>query len=70
MPILRVRRTGRSLGLSLPRALVEKMDLSPGDEVRVELVKLPAYLALAGRLRGKITADTFTRLSNEGEHLA
>ena len=70
MPRLIVRRSGNSLGLALPYQLVREMELAPGDELLVHLEKVPSYLGLEGRLKGRMTADEFTRLSNEGEELA
>ena len=67
MPKLTVRRTGNSLGLALPRELARDLGLIPGDEVMVELEKVPRLASLAGRLAGRLTALEFTRLSNEGE---
>jgi len=64
-----VRRSGNSIGLPLPHALVRELGLAPGDEVLVEIERLPQLLRLAGSLKGKITADEFTKLSNEGEEL-
>jgi len=64
-----VRRTGNSLGLALPHELVRELGLAPGDIVVVELQPVPRLAALAGVLKGRITADEFTRLSNEGEDL-
>jgi antitoxin component of MazEF toxin-antitoxin module len=69
VPKLVVRRTGNSLGIPIPHAIVRELGLAPGDEVLVEIERLPQFLALAGRLKGKITADEFTKLSNEGEEL-
>jgi len=69
MPKLMVRRTGNSLGLPIPHAIVRELGLAPGDEVLVEIERVPQLLALAGSLKGKITADEFTKLSNEGEEL-
>ena len=70
MPTLTVRRTGNSLGLPLPSELVKSLGLSPGDEVLVQLERLPPPVSLAGILKGRITAAEFTRMSNEGEELA
>ena len=64
-----MRRSGNSIGLPLPHALVRELGLAPGDEVLVEIERLPQLLRLAGSLKGKITADEFTKLSNEGEEL-
>jgi antitoxin component of MazEF toxin-antitoxin module len=69
MPKLVVRRTGNSLGIPIPHAIVRELGLAPGDEVLVEIDRVPQFLALAGSLKGKITADEFTKLSNEGEEL-
>jgi hypothetical protein len=69
VPKLVVRRTGNSLGLPIPHELVRELGLSPGDELMVRLERIPKPLTLEGRLKGKITADEFTRLSNEGEEI-
>lgn len=69
MPKLVVRRTGNSLGLPIPHEIVRDLRLAPGDEVLVQLERVPQLMTLAGRLKGKITADEFTQLSNEGEEL-
>jgi hypothetical protein len=70
MPTLVVRRTGNSVGLPIPHELVHDLGLTPGDEVLVKIERIPAYHALGGKLKGRLTADEFTRLSNEGEELA
>lgn len=69
MPKLVVRRTGNSLGLPIPHEIVRDLGLVPGDEVMVQLERIPKFISMAGRLRGRMTADEFTRLSNEGEEL-
>jgi len=69
VPKLVVRRTGNSLGLPIPHAIVRELGLAVGDEVLVEIERVPQLLGLAGSLKGKITADEFTKLSNEGEEL-
>jgi antitoxin component of MazEF toxin-antitoxin module len=67
MAKLVVRRMGNSVGLSIPRELVHDLELAPGDEVLVTIERIPSYRTLAARLRGKIAADEFTVLSNQGE---
>lgn len=67
MTKLVVRRTGNSLALPLPRDLVRSLGVAEGDLLNVELERVPDLLQLAGSLKGRITADEFTRLSNEGE---
>jgi antitoxin component of MazEF toxin-antitoxin module len=69
MPKLIVRRTGNSLGLPIPHEIVRDMGLEVGDEVLVQIERVPQLMRLAGSLKGKITADEFTELSNEGEDL-
>lgn len=70
MPKLIVRRTGNSLGLPIPHEIVQDLKLVPGDELIVQMERIPKFVAMAGRLKGRMTADEFTRLSNEGEELA
>jgi antitoxin component of MazEF toxin-antitoxin module len=69
MPKLVVRRTGNSLALPIPHELVRELGLAVGDEVLVQIDRVPQLMELAGSLKGKITADEFTKLSNEGEEL-
>ncbi|MFZ1024226.1 MAG: hypothetical protein WAN87_08830 [Thermoplasmata archaeon] len=69
MPKLVVRRTGNSLGLPLPREIVRDLALAPGDELLVRFERVPRLLSLAGKLKGRLTAQEFTRLSNEGEEV-
>jgi len=69
MPKLVVRRTGNSLGLPIPHEIVRELKLAPGDELLVQMERVPKFLTMAGRLKGRMGADEFTRLSNEGEEL-
>ena len=69
MPKLVVRRTGNSLGLPIPHEIVRDLKLAPGDELFVQLERIPKFLTMAGRLKGRMSVDEFTRLSNEGEEL-
>ena len=69
MPKLTVRRTGNSLGLPIPHEIVRDLRLSVGDEIMVTIRPIPKIESMAGRLKGRLTADEFTRLSNEGEDL-
>jgi antitoxin component of MazEF toxin-antitoxin module len=69
MPIFRVRRSGNSLVLVIPSELARDMKLRVGDNVLATMEKIPDIIEFAGKLRGIMTADEFTRLSNEGEDL-
>ncbi len=69
MPKLTVRRTGNSLGLPIPHEIVREFRLVVGDDVMVTIRPIPRIESLAGRLKGRLTADEFTRMSNEGEDL-
>lgn len=53
MPKLVVRRTGNSLALALPRSFVRVLSLAAGDELVVELERVPRILTFAGRLKGE-----------------
>ena len=70
MGTFRVRRTGNSLGVVLPKELVRELRLREGDQVELEVRKVPPLLELFGALRGVLTADEATAMSNEGEDLA
>jgi antitoxin component of MazEF toxin-antitoxin module len=64
-----VRPTGNSLAIPIPRDIVREMGLTPGDELMVELVRIAPLTSFADVLKDRITADEFTRLSNEREDL-
>jgi len=70
MPKLVVRRTGNSLGIPIPHEMVRDLKLAPGDELIVQIERIPKFATMAGRLKGRMSADEFTRLSNEGEEVA
>lgn len=67
MATLTVRRTGNSLAVPLPSPLVRELGLRPGDRVMIRLDVVPEFLDFEGLLKGVLTADEFTKLSNEGE---
>ncbi len=69
MPKLVVRRTGNSLALSLPREVVREFGISLGDQLLVHFERIPRMETLIGRLKGRLSASEFTKLSNEGEDL-
>ena len=69
MPKLAVRRSGNSIAVPLPHRLVQEMGLKQGDEVIVRIERIPRLLDFAGALKGRLSADDFTKLSNEGEDL-
>ena len=69
MPVFTVRRSGNSLVLTLTSRMAGKLDIREGDKVLATIEKLPAIMDMAGKLKGRLTADEFTRLSNEGEDL-
>ena len=64
-----VRRTGNSLAIPIPKDLVRELRLAPGDELMVEIEPIPRLSKLGGSLKGRLTADEFTKMSNEGEDL-
>ena len=69
MPKLVVRRSGNSIAVPLPHRLVQELGLKQGDEVIVRIERIPRLLDFAGALKGRLSADDFTKLSNEGEDL-
>ena len=69
MPKLAVRRSGNSIAVPLPHRLVRDLGLKQGDEVIVRIERIPRLLDFAGTLKGRLTADEFTKLSNQGEDL-
>ena len=64
-----MRRSGNSIAVPLPHRLVQELGLKQGDEVIVRIEKIPRLLDFAGALKGRLSADEFTKLSNEGEDL-
>ena len=69
MPKLSVRRSGNSIAVPLPHRLARDLGLKPGDEVIVRIERIPHLLDFAGALKGRLSADEFTMLSNEGEDI-
>ena len=70
MPWLEVRRTGNSLGLPIPRQIEREPGLSARDELVIRIERNPPWQSLDGKLKGRLTTDEFTQMSNEGEELA
>lgn len=50
MPVLRLRRIGNSLGLLLPKSLVDAKGLGPDDPVDVEVERATSLNEVVGRL--------------------
>jgi antitoxin component of MazEF toxin-antitoxin module len=69
MPTFVVRRSGKRFVLAIPPKVAAHLGLKEGDLVEANLEKGPNALALFGQLKGRIGADEFTRLSNEGEDI-
>jgi antitoxin component of MazEF toxin-antitoxin module len=69
MPIFIVRRSGNSLVLTLTSRMARELELKEGDKVLASIEKLPSLLEMAGKLKGKATADELNALTNEGEDL-
>jgi hypothetical protein len=64
---LTVSRIGDSLAVRLPRALVRSLGVVAGDVFNVEIERLPDLIRMIGGLKGDITGDESTKLSNDGE---
>lgn len=69
MTVLRVRKTGNSLSLLVPKREAEALGLHEGDAVQVEIHKVRDILEFAGWLKGRATAEELNALTNEGEDL-
>jgi antitoxin component of MazEF toxin-antitoxin module len=67
MPKRELRRSGNSVGLPIPHQLVLDLQSALGEPLIVKIEATPTYLSLGRSLKGKITADEFTTLSNDGE---
>ncbi len=59
--------TGRTE--SLPREVVQEFRISSGDQLLVDFVRIPRLETLIGCLKGRMSAEEFSKLSNEGEDL-
>jgi antitoxin component of MazEF toxin-antitoxin module len=65
-----VRRIGNSLGIVLPREVVLRKRLKPGDRVEVEVEKARTVMDMWGYLKGrKVSARRLSELADEGEDL-
>ncbi len=68
MPILRLRRIGNSLGLLLPKELVDAKRLAVDVPVHVEVERAARLEDVAGRLRKyHLTVRDWVRSTHEGE---
>lgn len=59
--------TGRTE--SLPREVVQEFRISSGDQLLVDFVRIPRLETLIGCLKERMSAEEFSKLSNEGEDL-
>lgn len=70
MPILKVRRVGNSLGLILPKELVDERGIQAEDDVRLELERVPRLDEVLGTLKKYgLTVRQWNELTNRGEEL-
>lgn len=70
MPILKVRRVGNSLGLILPKELVDERGIQEEDDVRLELERVPRLDEVLGTLKKYgLTVRQWNELTNRGEEL-
>ncbi len=69
MPKLSVRRTENFTAVPLLHRLVQDVGLQSGDEVIVRIERILHLVDFARALRGRLSADEFTKLSNQGEDL-
>lgn len=68
LTVLRVRRVGNSLGIVLPRDLVEAKGLKPDDPVQVEIEPVLRLADVAGRLaKYRRSVAEWNDATNEGE---
>lgn len=70
VPTLKVRRVGNSLGVILPKGLVDEYQLRPGDDVQIGIERAVAMEDTFGMLaKYRMTLDEWNDLTNEGEDL-
>lgn len=68
MTVLRLRRVGNSLGIILPKELVEQKGLRADDPVRIEVERAARLHDVLGSLRHHpMSIRELNDLTNEGE---
>ena len=68
MPVLRLRRIGNSLGLILPKELVDSQGLHPDDALRVDIERAPRLDDVFGALRKyRRTPSEWTAMLRDGD---
>ncbi len=70
IPVLHVRRIGKSLGIVFPKQWTRRLALRPGDPVRVEIQRVATIEEVAGRLADYgLSVSEWNDATNEGEPL-
>ncbi len=70
MPTLKVRKIGNSLGILLPKEVVDQYEVRPGDDLQVDIRKAVRLEDVAGALKKYgLSPNEWNDLMNEGEEL-
>lgn len=70
MPTLKVRKVGNSLGVILPKELVDEHHLQVGDDVQIGIQHAVTMEDTFGMLaKYRMTLEEWNDLTNEGEDL-
>tara|TARA_Y100000310_G_scaffold344854_1_gene460030 strand:- start:12798 stop:13007 length:210 start_codon:yes stop_codon:yes gene_type:complete len=63
---VRVKQWGNSLGVILPKELVEKRDLKKGGEILIEIVNPTQFNKIFGSLKLKRSTEELMKIAREG----
>ena len=61
-----LRKWGNSIGIILPKELIEKKNLREKDKILVEIVKEADLTKVFGSLKRKISGQEFKNLARKG----
>ena len=61
-----VKKWGNSMGIVLPREVVEKEKIKPNQKILVDLVKKADLTKIFGSLKSKLSGQEFKDLVREG----
>lgn len=61
-----VKRLGNSVGVILPKELVEKKHLKVNEKILVEIVKEADFKKIFGTLKARVSGQKFKDLVREG----
>ncbi len=63
---LTIKKWGNSMGVILPKSLIEKENLNENDAITMEIMKKADLSNIFGSLKRKVSAQKFKDMAREG----